>query len=159
MKKFYRFSPIKDEKTLEQVFLYITRELEKLSEKIFKENLSIDTLKVFAHYPDEYDYLYNLISKMGPKSDYSSETSFYVEVDKKFRSHNINLLGLRIVDPYRMQVGCGDWSVEKFPEIKEKYLNSNPYVRDMKRATEMLEVWHPDFDILGYIVPTRPPGK
>lgn len=155
MDKLYRFSPIKDESTLDKVFLYLTLELEKLSLKIFKEKLPIDTLKIFAHYPEEYDFLYNLILKMGPKSNYSSETSFYVDVDRKINGHQIKLLGLRIVDPYRMQVGCGDYEVSNFQGIKEKNLSSTIYVRDMKRSTDMLEVWHPDFDILGYIVPNR----
>ncbi|MBI2034211.1 MAG: hypothetical protein HYT11_00590 [Candidatus Levybacteria bacterium] len=92
---------------------------------------------------------------MGPKSSYSSETSFYVEVDRKINGHHIKLLGLRIVDPYRMQVGCGDYEVSNFHEIKKRYLNSTIYVRDMKRSTDMLEVWHPDFDIFGYLVPNR----
>lgn len=155
MDKLYRFSPIKDEQTVDKVFLYLTQELERLSLKIFKEKLPIDTLKIFAHYPDEYNYLYDLISKMGDKSEYSSETSFYVDVDKKISGHNIKLIGLRIIDPYRMQAGCGDYEVSNFNDIKKKYLNSSQYVRDMKRSTDMLEVWHPDFDILGYIVPNR----
>ena len=133
MDKLYRFSPIKDVETVDKVFQYLTLELEKLSLKIFKEKFPIDTLKIFAHYPEEYDFLYSLISKMGTKSDYSSDTSFYVNVDKKIKGYQIKLLGLRIVDPYRMQVGCGDYEVGNFQEIKEKNLSSTIYVRDMSK--------------------------
>jgi hypothetical protein len=96
--------------------------------------------------------LFSLISKMGPKSRYTSQTSFYVDINKKVNGYQIKLLGLRIVDPYRMQVGCGDYELDKFHEFREKHISS-PFIRDMTKYPDMLEIWHPDFDVLGYIIP------
>jgi len=152
MNNLYRFSPIKDAKTLEDALFYTAKELEKLSEKLIGEKLPIVSLKLFPHYPDEYDYLFSLISKIGPKSKYTSQTSFYVDVDRKVNEYQIKLLGLRIVDPYRMQVGCGDYEVDKFQEFRSRHV-SLPFVRDIIKYPNMLEIWHPDFDVLGYIIP------
>lgn len=148
--RLYRFSPIKDEAAFNEALEYLVTELQKLSEELLKETLPIKTIKVFAHYPDEYDYLYKLVSSMGPKDPLSSETSFYVQVDLKIKGVNIKCLGLRVVDPYRMQVGCGDLEVENFEEFQAKYQNTTPFIR--KFRADMLELWHPDYDVLGYIV-------
>ena len=153
MEKLYRFSPIYNEKGIEQALEYIVEQLEKLNEKVLKENLPITTIKLFAHYPEEYDYLFGIISKMGPRSKYSSNTSLYIDVDRKIGDQNIKLLGLRIVDPYRIQVGCGNWEIKNFASFKKRHLESSPFVRGMNRDADMLEVWHPDFEILGYAVP------
>ena len=67
-------------------------------------------------------------------------------------AYDINYLGIRIVDPYRLQVGCGDYEIENFEIFKEQHLNKSPYIRQFQDK-EMIEVWHPDFDVLGYIIP------
>lgn len=154
MNKLYRFSPIKDETTFKQVLEYLTSELEKLAKEILNKSLPITTLKVFPHYPDEYEYLYKLISKMGPKASFSSATSLYVSVNEKINNYNIEYLGVRIVDPYRLQVGCGDYEVDNFAEFKKQIINTSPFIREMKGKNDMLELWHPNFDILGYTVPS-----
>lgn len=151
MDKIYRFSPVKNEETITDVLIYLTSELEKLSQELFNKTLPITTLKIFAHYPEEYDYLHKLISNMGPKASFSSDTSLYVEVSKKIKGYSINYLGVRIVDPYRMQVGCGDYEIADFEEFKEENINKSPFVRNFR--DDMVELWHPDFDVLGYIVP------
>ena len=150
MHKLYRFSPIKDEKELEQVLDYLTTELEKLSRKLFDHKLPITTLKIFSHYQDEYEYLHNLVIKMGPKASFSSETSTYVQVSKNIRGYDISYLGIRIVDPYRLHVGCGDYEIDNFDEFKKKYAGKTPCVRDF--SDDMIEIWHPEYDVLGYVI-------
>lgn len=152
MHNLYRFSPIKNEEDLERVWEYITEQLEKLSQEILHEKLSVSILKVFPHYPNEYKYLYDAISNMGPQAKFSSKTSLYVEVSKEIMGNHISSLGIRFVDPYRMQVGCGDYEVDNFASYREKHIDS-PFVRDAKDSTDMLEIWHPDFDVLGYVIP------
>ncbi|HWA52249.1 MAG TPA: hypothetical protein VG895_04295 [Patescibacteria group bacterium] len=151
MKTIYPFSPIKNEKDLNKALEYITSELEKLSLEIFQEKLPITTLKIFPHYFDEYDYLYDLISKKGPREPFSSETSLYIKVQEKILNYNINYLGVRIVDPYRLQVGCGDYEIDNFQEFKNKWKDKSPFIRNFKE--DMIEIWHPDFDVLGYVIP------
>jgi hypothetical protein len=151
MHKLYRFSPIKTEEDFDKVLEYLVNELENLSLKYFEEKLPINTLKVFAHYPEEYDFLYKLVYKLGPKAVLSSETSYYVNVNKKIKDYKIDYIGLRIVDPYRMQVGCGDYEIKNFNEIKEKFKNTSQYIREF--SDDMIEIWDPDSDVLGYVVP------
>lgn len=151
MKSIYHFSPIKDEKGFEEVLSYLVEELDKLANKLFGRSLPITTLKVFPHYQEEYEYLYDLLSKLGSKASFSSDTSLYVQVNKQIKECGIKYLGVRIVDPYRMQVGCGDYEIENFEEFKKQYLGTSPFIRSFR--DDMLELWHPDFDVLGYIVP------
>ncbi|MFS8131402.1 MAG: hypothetical protein ACMG57_05515 [Candidatus Dojkabacteria bacterium] len=152
MNKLYRFSPIKDEKTFKEALSYITTQLESLSKELFQEALPINTVKIFPHYLDEYDYLYKLVKDLGPKASFSSDTSYYAEVDQMVGGYNIKYIGVRIVDPYRLQVGCGDYEIENFKEFREKHSNESKFVRDF-RGEDMIEIWHPDYDVLGYIVP------
>lgn len=150
MKKIYRFSPIKTEEQIEEVLSYITSELEKLSLKSFDKELPITTLKIFPHYFDEYKYLLDYVMKLGPKASFSSDTSYYAEVDKEINGYNIKYIGVRIVDPYRLQVGCGDYEIENFKEF-ENSIKETELIRNFRE--EMIEIWHPDYDILGYVVP------
>jgi len=148
--KLYRFSPIDNEEMLEKALDYIVSEMDKLSQKFFRESLPITTLKIFPHYPEEYSYLHDLVTKLGPKASFSSQTSLYVRDKRVIRGHNIEYLGVRIVDPYRLQVGCGDWEINNFEEFKTKHLGKTSFVREF--ADDMMEVWHSDFDVLGYVV-------
>jgi hypothetical protein len=148
----YKFSPIKSEKELFETYKYIAEELEKLSQKVFGKTLPITTLKVFPHYPEEYDFLYKLVSDMGTPATFNSESSYYSKVKKEINGINIDYLGVRIVDPYRLHVGCGDYEIEDFDEFKKQFLGKSPFIRQFSDK-EMIEVWHPDFDILGYVIP------
>lgn len=147
----YRFSPITDETAFQEALEYITEQLEELSLKILGEKLPVSYLKLFTHYPDEYTYLHDLVTKMGPESPFTSKTSFYAKVDKTIKDQHISYIGVRIIDPYRMQVGCGDYEVEDFESYKEKF-RDNPFVRYLPEEN-MLEIWQPDFDVLGYVIP------
>jgi hypothetical protein len=88
---------------------------------------------------------------MGSKASFSSVSSLYVKVNRKIGESEINYLGVRIVDPYRLHVGCGDYEISNFEEFKEKHMESSPFIRSLRE--DMLELWHPDFDVLGYVVP------
>lgn len=151
MNKLYRFSPIPSEAELWRAFAYITVELEKLAEKLLQKQLPITILKIFPHFLDEYDYLYPVIKNMGKASPFNSKTDYYSQVSKKVSGHEISYIGVRTVDPYRMHVGCGDWEIENFAKFKKEYLGKSPYIREV--ADDMIELWHPDFDVLGYVVP------
>lgn len=153
MNSLYRFSPIESEEDFKYALEYIASELEKLSQELLTQSLPINTLKVFAHYPEECDYLYKLVSKMGPKASISSGTSLYVEVNEQIHGHNIKYLGVRIVDPYRLHVGCGDYEVVDIEEFRKQHTNSSPFVRNFRE--DMIELWHPNYDILGYIIPNE----
>ncbi len=149
----YKFSPISSPEQLDTVLEYLTQELENLSQTLLGEKLPINTLKIFAHYQDEYEFLLDLVKRMGEKAPFSSDTSYYSRVDgKTINGYKIDYIGVRMVDPYRLHVGCGDYEVTNFKELKDKFLaNNSPFIRAF--SEDMIEIWHPDFDVLGYIVP------
>lgn len=147
----YRFSPINDEGTFEKALEYIVSEMDKLSQEFFNDTLPITTLKIFAHYPEEYEYLHSMVSSLGPTAPFSSQTSLYVEVEREILGYAITYIGIRIVDPYRLHVGCGDWEIAGFETFKKEQLGKTPFVREFN--DEMIEVWYPDTDVLGYAVP------
>jgi len=147
----YRFSPIRTEGELTKVWAYLTAELEKLSMELLGKSLPINTLKVFAHYPDEEDFIHKIISEKGPKAAFSSNTSLYAEVDERIGGYDIKYLGIRKVDPYRLHVGCGDFEIEYFDEFKNRETGNSQFVRSIK--DDMIELWHPNYDVLGYVVP------
>lgn len=149
----YRFSPIQNEETFLKTCEYITQQMKLLSQKVLGESLPAYNLKIFPHYPDEYTYLHGLLSSMGSQTPAISKTSFYVQVNKTIAGEHITALGVRVVDPYRMQVGCGDYKTNNYEIYKEK-INDSPFIRYLEH-TNMLELWHPDFDVLGYILPKK----
>jgi hypothetical protein len=117
-------------------------------------------LKLFAHYDDEYDYLAEVVLRHGLRSNISSATSFYVAVKDGFKVKDLplRLLGVRHPDPYRMQVGCGDYEVEDFEAFTTALMKAQPaYARPVHNAhgLAMIELWYPDFDVLGYLVPPK----
>lgn len=151
MNNLYKFSPIENEPALQEVWNYLTTQLEKLSIEVVGEALPINTLKVFPHYPYEYDYLYQLILSKGPKAAFSSEKNLYVEVKMNVQDYLIEYLGVRVTDPNKPQVGCGDYEIDYFDQFKSERLNTSPYLREVRE--DMIEIWHPDYDVLGYVVP------
>ena len=153
MNKLYRFSPIHTEKELYIALNYLTVELEKLSASFFSEKLPVTVLKIFAHHPEEYQFLYSYFKAKGKPAIFNTDKNFYVKVSEELHGNHITYMGVRIPDPYRMQVGCGDYEVSDFDNFRSKYINSNQFIRDAKDATKMLEIWNPDSDVLGYVIP------
>jgi hypothetical protein len=85
----------------------------------------------------------------GKASDSGSE-------DPRFESyrpgHLVNI-GIRIPDPYRMQVGCRDYDiagredfVASLPKTEQGFMRPFPDMKD-----KFIELWHPDYDVAGYI--------
>jgi hypothetical protein len=153
--KLYRFSPISTDKAANDSLEYIDEQLRKLSSLVLDEHLPVNTLKIFAHYADEYTFLKQWVDSLGENEDGGSSTSYYVKPAKPTVINNdpIEYVGIRVSDPYRAQVGCGDFVVGNFDEFKEKYLSKSDYIRAVPHQKyEMLELFHPDIDVLGYIV-------
>jgi hypothetical protein len=153
--KLYRFSPINTSQTALEALSYIDEQLRKLSSLVIDEYLPINTLKIFAHYDDEYQFLKVWVDALGDNEDEDSSTSYYVKPSEPMTVNNdpIEYVGIRVPDPYRAQVGCGDYVVSNFDQFKKKYLSRSPYVREVPHQKyEMLELFHPDIDVLGYIV-------
>lgn len=151
----YRFSPIQNETDCTRAIEYIQEKLRELSKLVIEEGLPINTLKIFAHYEEEYKFLKQWVDGLGNNEDEGSSTSYYVKPDKQMTINDdpIEYVGIRVPDPYRAQVGCGDFVVDNYEDFKTKYLGRSANIREVPHQKyEMLELFHPDIDVLGYIV-------
>lgn len=153
--KLYRFSPINNTEDCLSALRYIDEKLRELAGLILDERLPINTLKIFAHYEDEYQYLRQWVDSVGQAKPEGSSTSYYVKPNEPMAVNDdpIEYIGIRVADPYRAQVGCGDFVVSNYKEFKAKYLGKSDFIREVPHQKyQMLELFHPDIDVLGYIV-------
>lgn len=150
----YRFSPIKDEKQLREAVIYVADKTSELSKKITGKSLPISSLTIFAHYSDEFEKLSEMAKTIGNFLNENNGPRVALREPIKVGESAITHLRIRKPDPYRMQVGCNDFDVPDYEIFKGENLSKYPNnLRLMKREDyEMIEFFHPDFDILAYIV-------
>ncbi len=69
-----------------------------------------------------YDTTMKLYRFSPLNDDESSETSYYVKPNKplKINDEPVEYIGIRVPDPYRSQVGCGDFVVNNFDDQSPK---------------------------------------
>lgn len=154
MDKLYRFSPIETEKELHEAVVYVSEKVTELCKKITGEEFSIDSLTIFSHYSKEFESLKQTAINMGELE--SEHNGPYVKLNNpiKLKNNKLSMLRIRQPDPYRMQVGCNDFSVSSYKEFKERFLSSKKdNLRLIERPDyEMIEFFDPDFDVLSYVL-------
>lgn len=149
--KLYRFSPISNEKQLLATVRYIVRQNTLLCRKITGKALPISYVTVFSHFPAEYRKLKNVCNKLGEIVGENNGPKFAMNNPIKIGSHKITYLRIRKPDTYRMHAGCCDLDADygtmkaKFSKYKNSRIIKHP---DM----EMIEFFHPEFDVLAYVV-------
>jgi len=152
--KLYRFSPIQSKEQLLKVITYVAKRSSKLCKKIIGRVLPIESLTIFAHYPDEYEHLTKIALELGTRL--KEHNGLYVTLNEpiKVGKHIITQLRIRQPDPYRMHVGCNDFELKDYEAFKREYLDKFPdNLRLIKRPEfEMIEFFDPDFDTLAYVV-------
>lgn len=158
MSRFYKFSPIKDIDALHGAATYVIKELGALSKQLLGSELKVSSVKLFAHYPEEYEDLKKILKSLGEPT-FETYTSSYVRLHKPIvvDGQTVELLGIRIPDPYRSHVGCGDFIIDdNFASFKKKYVLDDDPTRFIRTAVghtlNMVELWRPDFDVLGYVL-------
>jgi hypothetical protein len=153
MRKLYTFSPITTKVQFDEALVYVIRRCGDLSEELTGTRLTLSTAKIFAHYPEEFELMKKLIVEYGEPSNIGRSTSLYVSSSLDIEGSHLVNIGIRIPDPYRMQVGCGDFDVanpQKFVASLPK--NEYGFIRPFPdMADKFIELWHPDYDIAGYI--------
>jgi len=150
----YRFSPIKSGQELREVVAYIAEQNSTLCKKVTGDTLPITSLTVFAHYPDEYEYLCSLLETLGKSVGENNGPRVALKEPIKAGAHTVTHLRIRNPDPYRAQVGCNDFEVENYAKFKETYLATHPEnLRLLVRPEyELIEFFDPDYDVLGYVL-------
>lgn len=149
----YTFSPITSKQEFEAAITYVIAETARLSKELFGKSMPLKTVKIFAHYPEEYAFLKHILSEFGEPADIGRSTSTYVSCDRTIAGSHIKNIGIRVPDPYRLQTGCGDFDTLASDEIiglatrdLQSYIRFFPDMPDT-----YIELWHPDFDVAGYI--------
>lgn len=146
-------TPIQNEDDLQGALRYIAEESLGLAREIVGEKLSLDALTVFAQSDVEYQLVRDLISDKGEVSPYTHESTLYIKANTIILDQEIQLLGVRRPDKGKPQRGYGDYPVYALHTYKEKLAN-NKHVQEIKSGNglSLLELSHPDFNVLGYIV-------
>lgn len=150
----YRFSPILNKKRFSETLEYIAREVIEMGDIVLKRKMPLDTLTIFAHFDNEHKFLAENLHEYGPESSYSHGLTSYVE-PKNFKvlDQSIRYLGVRAPDPRRPQVGYGDFPVKDLQAARDLYFPSDFILeKESGLGQPMLEISHPDFDVLAYIV-------
>ena len=153
--KLYRFSPIKSEINLFKAIDYILDQSQKLAIKVIDVNLPFSgKITVCTHYFEEYTALQPILHRIGTFDLHHNGDRVILTKPIMTLHGTITHVRLREPDPYRFQVGAGDFKVDDYVAFKTKYLRpDNPYLREIIRPDlTMLEFWHPDFDVAAYIV-------
>jgi hypothetical protein len=151
--KLYRFSPIQSKDDLRQAFVYVAETITVLGTQAIGYPLPINSLTIFSHYRDEFTCLSEMLLASGEKVAENNGT--FVELREPIQTMNsvVRRVRVRIPDPYRMQVGCGDFDVASYDEFKSEFLTNNTGgLREIIRPDmRMVEFFNPDFDVLAYV--------
>jgi len=147
------FLPVLDEESYQKAFEYIASQARMLAHKVLGREMMIDTVTVFTHQPEEYEFLERFLKTQGEVSPFSHGATLYVEVDKVALGNKVQLLGARQPDETRPEVGYADFPVPNYEQIKEENLK-NEHVSEIESGNgiKLLELMHPEFDVRGYIV-------
>ena len=158
MNKLYRFSPIKNEQELREAIDYVAKKTTELSRKFTANEYPINYLTIFSHYEDEFENLEKILFSMG--KHVGENNGPFIQLNEPIQLSNGKLEKIRIrqPDPYRMQVGCNDFTVPDYVAFKQTYVTNQPnHFRVIQRPQfEMIELFHPDFDVLAYVLSNKP---
>lgn len=147
------FSPITNQAQLQAAMEYIAFQSVKLAKQVLGRAFSLDTICFFTHSPEEYEFVERAVKQRGPVSKFSHGPTLYVDSDFTVAGQHIRIFGVRQPDPARPQLGYGDYPVANYIELL-KTERDNPYAKEIisGRGQSLLELRHPDFDVLGYVV-------
>ncbi|HSX53622.1 MAG TPA: hypothetical protein VLF90_04675 [Patescibacteria group bacterium] len=156
MAEAHRFSPIQERGTLYEALDYIADSAGALSKHLVGVKLPFDTLTLFAHYNPEHEFIDSVVRNLGNVSTLSHESTLYVKPRNLIvRDHRIKLLGVRVPDPDRPQVGYVDFPVSDsgYKQYKTLQLNNRGITEIYSASgTPIIELRDNDSDVLGYIV-------
>jgi hypothetical protein len=167
--KLYRFSLIQSKEELLAAIKHVHIECHKLCYQSFGKYLPVvKDIGIFCHYDEEYLFLTKLKEEL---------TDANGNIDNKyFRLHTpiiipqiddipeatYTYLYIRKPDPYRSQVGDIDFYLEpnEYQKLKEDIQSGKSIsgARTFERAIpDMIELFDPDIDALGYVCPEMMP--
>lgn len=163
--KLYRFSPIKNKEELLEAIRHVHFACFELCKQSFGKYLPVaGNMGVFCHYDNEYKFLTELQKKLTEESDNVNQKYFrlhkpvVIPARRDVPETTYTFLYIRKPDPYRFHVGDIDFVLEenKYQELK-KSLQSGKLLKGVRvferPDLDMLELYDPDVDALGYVDP------
>ena len=150
----YRFSPNTSTEQLHEAVVYICNSANSLFSTITNEKVSITSVSVFAHYPNEFEFLKNTVVEMGTFVGDTNGPRVALTQPIVVGENTITHLRIRQSDPYHGQVGCVDFDVPSYAVFKENFLGTHPNnLRLLVRPEyELIECFDPNVDVLGYVL-------
>jgi hypothetical protein len=154
MNKLYRFSPIQNEQELREAIDYVAQKTTELSRKFIAVEYPINYLTIFSHFDDEFENLKKILFTMGTLAGENNGPFIQLHNPIQLANGKLEKIRIRQPDPYRIQVGCNDFTVPDYVAFKEKYVGNNPnnFQVIQRPQYEMVEIADPDFDVLAYVV-------
>jgi hypothetical protein len=163
--KLYRFSPIQTKEQLLEAIEHIHFSCFQLCKDSFDVYLPVaGNMGVFCHYEDEYQFLTKVREGMTEPSDDPKQKYFKLHKPIAFAARDgvpettYTHLYIRKPDIYRAQVGDVDFVLEE-----DKYADLKNSLREGKAVNgariferpdlDMVELYNPDVDTLGYVSP------
>ena len=121
-----------------------------------EKNAPVNYACIFCQNDEHYNNLLSVVSEMGNVIMETSMGPVYHIEPLETVSGKLQLLKIRKPDPTRPELGDADFTVEKYPEFKEKHLNKPGFKLMKKREDfEMIELIDPKFDVRAYF--SEPP--
>ncbi len=161
--KLYRYSPINDKSEMIRAAHHIHIQCNELCYKALGKYLpNSGNMGIFCHYDDEYHALTEIRKQITEASDNINQKYFRLHEPITFDQKNdipqtsYTHLYIRKPDPYRHHVGDVDFylSPDDYGDLKNRLLNGET-IRNARifprNDLDMIELYHPDYDVLGYI--------
>jgi hypothetical protein len=161
----YRFSPIKSQEDLLKAIEHIHFSCFKLCKDSFGEYLPVaGNMGVFCHYENEYKFLLEIREKITEHSDDPKQKYFkllepiVIHAQGDVPDTTYTHLYIRKPDIYRAQVGDVDFMLDEHKYLELKKSLQEDVVMSGARVFErpdldMVELYNPDVDALGYVSP------
>ncbi len=150
------FEPILSESKLQAAIEHIAKRSVELANVVLSRALPLDTICFFAQSPEEYIFLEKAVLARGSVSKFTHGATLYADTDFMVGQWHISIFGVRTPDPTRPWRGYGDYPVDDYQQLLAS-TRTNPYAKEIisGRGQSLLELKHPDFDVLGYVVDAR----
>ncbi len=169
--KLYRFSPITSEQGLLDAIWHTHFACFELCKKYFGNYLPVaGNIGIFCHYDDEYVFLTELRKNITEESDTINQKYFLlhnpivISTREDIPETTYTYLYIRKPDQYRAQVGDVDFVIDdqKYIELMESLQKDSQRngVKIFDRPDlDMIELSHPDIDVLAYISTKTTSGR
>lgn len=161
--KLYRFSPIKTQEQLMDAIQHVHIACSNLCLKAMGQLLpNSGNIGIFCHYDDEYQALVSIRKELTEPSDNPQQKYFKLHQPIIFAKHEdipeteYTHLYIRKPDPYRHHVGDLDFylSPDEYVQLKGE-LEKGKVIKGARifprTDLDMVELYDPDVDVLGYI--------